>query len=74
MVRMVRVLEVKGTRAGFKAEVPGRDGHFVRAETLPELRVKLRAAMADQEGPTVAALGGSKPLQGGSETALFITV
>ena len=48
MVQMVRVLEADPPDGSYVAEVPGRPGCYVRAESIPELRTRLVEALAPQ--------------------------
>lgn len=74
MVQMVKVLETNRPSVRYMAEVPGRPGHFVRAESLPELRARLRSAVEGRGGSTFAQRSWSNPKPGCSDTALFVTL
>jgi hypothetical protein len=71
---LVKVLESVGSRGAFMAEVPGQRGRYVKARSLADLKVELRAAMADPTGARFAEETWSTPGTGCSETSLFVAL
>ena len=74
MVQMVKVLEGHPPDTGFLAEVPGRPGRFVHAESLPELKSKLRTALTDPDSQVFATSSRRVPRSGFSDTAIYVTL
>jgi len=74
MVQMVRVLEALPPDSGFLAEVPGRSGRFVRADSLGELRKRLRAALKASGDAWFDIANRAVSCDSNSETALFLRV
>jgi hypothetical protein len=74
MIRMIKVIEPNGHETGYLAEVPGLPGRYVRAESLPELKKAIRAAIADPQGTKFASSSWSACQTGYSTTAIFLTL
>jgi hypothetical protein len=74
MPTIVRVLDAIRPEGGYMAEVPGQQGRYVKAGSLPDLKARLRAALADPDGSLFASSSWTAPSTGYSETALFITL
>jgi hypothetical protein len=74
MIRMVKVFEAIPPEVGYWAEVPGQDGRYLKAGTIPELRSKLRGAL---DGSAFALSSWPEPrkgtsVEGASGTSLFV--
>jgi hypothetical protein len=74
MIRMVKVLEAIRPEVGYMAEVPGQDGRYVRAESIAELRSKLRMALIGSDGSVFVTSSSPEPRSGYSDTALFVAL
>jgi hypothetical protein len=74
MAMIVKVLDAISPERGYMAEVPGQQGRYVKAESLPDLKALLRVAMSDPSGSYFASSSWSTPGTGYSETTLFITL
>jgi hypothetical protein len=74
MIRMIEVFDAIAPETGYLAEVPGHPGCHVPAESVVELRIKLRAAMARGEGLRFTTSASGATTGGRSGTALFVRV